>query len=91
MTSTNTVLRASTVSRQLHAAGLTISHAARRYRHEGIFVSGKGRVSVSVDLDTPGERQRGIDLVVEILTDLGYSVEAPAIGSECGAVYIEKG
>lgn len=85
------VLRASTVSRQLHNAGFTISHAARRYRHEGIFVSGKGRVGISVDLDAPGERQHGIDAIVETLTSLGYQVDAPETGSECGAIYVEKG
>lgn len=65
--STNRV--GATVSRRLKAAGFTVSPEARKYRYDGLFVSGTadGRVSILVDLGTAGENAR---VTGEILDEL---------------------
>lgn len=70
-------LTASTVSRQLRRADFLPSHADRQYKHEGLFVRGStpDRVSVHVDIDPPGKRQRLATDVREALLGLGYAVE----------------
>lgn len=69
-------MNASTVSRQLKAAGFITSAPETRNRREGLFVSGRGTsVSVSVDIPSrPAHQARIAKDVTEALTALGYTV-----------------
>jgi hypothetical protein len=73
-------ITASGVSRLLSQGGIRTSHAERRNRHEGTYVTGRGKisteVSVMVAIDAPGQRRRVAAEAVRILEEGGYHVEA---------------
>jgi hypothetical protein len=76
-------ITASGVSRLLAEGGIRTSHAERRNRHEGIYVTGRGanttQVTVMIAVDTPSQRNHVASEAVRILEAGGYHVEASTL------------
>ncbi|MFE0490113.1 hypothetical protein [Streptomyces griseoaurantiacus] len=64
------------VTRRLRAAGVNVSSAARKFRHEGIYVSARGlSISVLVDLGTPYKVREAAQDVARVVTSWGIKAE----------------
>lgn len=77
MPSTPTTVRASTVSAALRRGGVLPSPSARRYKHEGVFVSRSAlntEVHVAIDIEHGAARAALGDLATGILIGAGYAV-----------------
>lgn len=77
----------SAASRRLRSAGYNISPAARRHRHDGIFVAGRGDyISVLVDLPGTDRCARAAEEIAATVRSWGMTPEVTVSKDSCAWV-----
>lgn len=67
-----------TASRRLRAAGFNISPSARRYKHDGVFVAGRGDF-ISVLVDLPARSVAVANKIAETVRGWGMDAEVTVV------------